>query len=287
LSSGLLARALAALQESPRSTAWLAREILGLQGHEGVAARAIFTLLGSDPRLHVAPDGVWSLKIGEEGAAFGPLLRDLSFAVVDVETTGGRYDWGHRVTDLAIVPVERGVVGKPFSTLIHPGRDIPPRIQSLTGISPEMVAGAPRFDEVAEAVGEALRGRVFTAHNVRFDWSFVSGQLTDAVGEVPEEPRLCTVRMGRALVPGLSSYGLDGITRHFQIEIEGRHRALGDALATARVLVHLLDAADREGVADLEGLERLLRARGDRRNARPRPRSGLRRSPDPDSSDPD
>ena len=275
----LLDRTVRALQEGPRSTDWIAREVLALQGPEGAVARAVFTLLGADSRFQVDRSGIWRLDPATPPP--GPSLRRLTFAVVDVETTGGGYGKGHRITEIAVVPVEAGVVGQPFSTLVHPGRSIPWRIQSLTGITDAMVAHAPPFDEVAEAVWLALDGRVFTAHNVQFDWGFVEGHLRDARGEVPPGPRLCTVKMGRALVPGLSSYALDALTRHYRIEIQGRHRALGDALATARLLVHLLDAAEREGASDLVALERLLRERGNRKSRGPRPRSGLRRRPPP------
>ena len=277
----LVDRTVRALQGGPRSTNWIAREVLALQGPEGAVARAVFTLLGADPRFQVDPSGVWRLDPGTPPP--GPSLRRLTFAVVDVETTGGGYGKGHRITEIAVVPVEAGVVGEPYSSLVHPGRSIPWRIQSLTGITDAMVAHAPPFDDVAEAVWTALEGRVFTAHNVQFDWGFVEGHLQDARGEVPVGPRLCTVKMGRALVPGLASYALDALTRHFRIEIQGRHRALGDALATARLLVHLLDAAEREGASDFAALDRLVRERGNRRSGGPRPRSGLRRRSPPGS----
>ncbi|TVP46250.1 MAG: hypothetical protein EA350_07480 [Gemmatimonadales bacterium] len=275
----LVERAVGALRAGPRSTDWIAREVLRLRGPSGAAARAVFTLLGSDLRFQVDASGVWRLDPALPPP--GPALRTHSFAVVDVETTGGGYGKGHRITEIAVVPVEDGVVGEPFSTLVCPGRSIPWRIQSLTGITDEMVAHAPRFDEVAETLCGLLDGRVFTAHNVQFDWGFVEGHLLDARGEAPSGPRLCTVKMGRALVPGLGSYALDAITRHFSIDIQGRHRALGDALATARLLVHLLDAAEREGASDLEALDRLVRERGSRKNRGPRPRSGLRRRQPP------
>jgi DNA polymerase III epsilon subunit family exonuclease len=270
----LVERAVVALRDAPRSTQWLAGEVLGLSGNPGAAARAVFALLGKDPRFLVDPGGTW--RLDPELPPPGPPLRSLDFAVVDVETTGGGFAKGHRITEIAVVPVVGGVVERPFSTLVHPGRSIPWRIQSLTGITDAMVASAPSFDAVAEALFDALDGRVFTAHNVSFDWGFVEGQLLEARGDAPRGPRLCTVKMGRALAPGLGSYALDSLARHFRVGIEARHRALGDALATARVLVHLLDAAEREGATDLAALERILAERGGRRGRGPRPRSGLR-----------
>jgi DNA polymerase III epsilon subunit family exonuclease len=277
----LVERAVLALREGPCSTEVLARQVLALRGPEGAVARAVFSLLGGDSRFQVDAEGTWSLD--PDLPPPGPPLHRHSFSAVDVETTGGGYARGHRITEIAVVPVEGGVVGTPFSTLVHPGRSIPWRIQSLTGITDAMVASAPPFEEVAEEVLARLEGKVFTAHNVSFDWGFVSGSLVDALGEAPSSRRLCTVRMGRALVPGLASYALDPLARHFRVGIEARHRALGDALATARVLVHLLDAAARAGAHDWGALERLIRERGGRTRPRgPAPRSGLRRRPPPD-----
>jgi DNA polymerase-3 subunit epsilon len=103
-----------------------------------------------------------------------------------------------------------------------------------------------------------LEGRVFVAHNVAFDWSFVSFQLADSLGEIPESPRLCTVQLARRLAPGLKRRNLDSVASHFGVPIHARHRAHGDALATARVLLRLLDEARGRGVRDLTGLQRLL-----------------------------
>ncbi len=137
---------------------------------------------------------------------------------------------------------------------------------ALTGITNEMVAEAPYFDHVAEEVLARLEGRVFVAHNVAFDWAFVSSELTRALGDAPELVRMCTVRMVRRLVPGLRHRNLDVVTRHFGVDIHARHRAHGDALATARVLLRLLDEARGRGLDDVASLEWYLRRRSRRRS---------------------
>lgn len=253
------------LAERPRHTLELAEKVLRLSGNPSAASAAVFALLGSDPRFHVDDEGTWSL--GADADPPGPPLRSLDFAVVDVETTGGAYARGHRVTEVAVVPVSQGQVLEPFTTLVHPGRRIPPRIEALTGISNEMVRGAPPFDHVADGLREALDGRIFVAHNVSFDWGFIREELLAARGDAPESRRLCTVKMGRRLVPGLKSYALDALTRHFEIPIHARHRAHGDALATARLLLLLLERAELEGVGDLEALEAHLGPRRRRRRS--------------------
>src|SRR5690606_25990721 len=100
-----------------------------------------------------------------------------------------------------------------------------------------------------------LRGRTFVAHNAGFDWRFVHGEMLAAAGDLPDAGRLCTVRLARLLLPRLRSHGLDALTAHYRIPIEGRHRALGDALATARLLLHLFREAEARGIRDMAGLE--------------------------------
>jgi len=233
----------------------IARDVLRLSGHPGAASAAVFQLLGSDPRFRVDAQGIWSL---DEASGSDQSLAELSYVVVDVETTGGSFARGDRITEIAAVEVRGGVVVDEFQTLLNPGRSIPPMITRITGIDDRMVAGAPYFDHVADEVMRRVDGRVFVAHNAAFDWGFVSGELLQARGDVPGVPRLCTVRMARALVPELRRRNLDAVTRHFGVEVSDRHRAYGDALATAKVLMCLLDEAGAKGLADLPALERYL-----------------------------
>lgn len=264
--TSLVARAERRLRGGPAHTLELARDVLGLEGHAGAASAAVFQLLGSDPRFRVDAAGVWALD--PDALPLGEPLHRVSFAVVDVETTGGGVASGHRITDIAVVEVRGGEVVDRFETLVNPGRRIPPAVTALTGITDGMVAGAPFFDEVAEEVAARLEGRVFVAHNVAFDWSFVSGELLRTMGDAPDPPRLCTVRMVRRLVPELRHRNLDVVSRHFGVPVDGRHRAMGDALATARVLLRLLDEARGRGLEDMAALDAYLR--GGKRRARAR-----------------
>lgn len=254
--AGLVERAARVLAGGPKHTRELADRVMGLRGNASAAASAVFTLLGRDSRFHVDSEGVWSLASDREMP--GPPLSRLRFVVVDVETTGGSWARGHRLTEVACVPVEQGRCGEGFESLVDPGRPIPPRIQGLTGITDPMVAAAPAFEGIAQRVAHELRDRIFVAHNVHFDWGFVEQALLSATGEAPTPPLLCTIRLGRFLVPGLRSYGLDSLTRHFGIRVHRRHRAFGDALATARLLLHLLMEAESRGVADFRALQQAL-----------------------------
>ena len=258
----LLQGAWEVLQGGPLATTELARRALGLNGHPGAASAAVFALLGGDDRFEVDGEGVWSLRGGARRP--GAQVSRLSYAVVDVETTGGRHEGGHRMTEVAVVEVRGGAVHDVFETLVHPGRRVPRRTVELTGITDRMLAGAPTFDEIAEEVFRRIAGRVFVAHNASFDWGWLRAQLGDALGDVPEVERLCTISLARRLAPELRRRNLDALSEFFDIPIHGRHRARGDALATARVLLRLLDRAESLGIGDLRSLKRYRPPRGAR-----------------------
>jgi DNA polymerase-3 subunit epsilon len=152
---------------------------------------------------------------------------------------------------------------------LNPGQGVPGVITGLTGITTRMVQQAPYFEHVADEVLRRLEGRVFVAHNATFDWSFLSAELLGALGDVPRLPKLCTVRMCRRLVPQLRHRNLDVVSRHFGIEIHDRHRAYGDALATARVFLRLLDEASGRGIEDLATLQWYLKRRRKRKRFDP------------------
>ena len=253
--SSLLQSAWEALEAGPLHAVPLAERVLRLHGNARAASAAVSALLGGDDRFQVGPDGAWRLR-SNRGPPPGPSLVRLRYAVVDVETTGGRYRNGHRMTELAIVDVRAGAVAGRFRTLLNPGRRVPYAAQRLTGIDSEMVAAAPTFDEVAEEVYRRIEGRVFVAHSAAFDWGWLRVQLADALGDVPQVERLCTVRLARRLLPGLGSHNLDAVSEHFRIPVHQRHRAYGDALATARVFLRLLDRAAALGIGDLHSLKK-------------------------------
>lgn len=166
------------------------------------------------------------------------------YAIVDIETTGG-YAENHRITEIAIIQHDGIQTGEMYRTLINPGRPIPSYITGLTGITNEMVATAPRFEEVAPAIFEFLNGKVFVAHNAHFDYSFLKKEF-EQVGIIWQTKKLCTVRLSRKIIPGLRSYSLGSISESLGIQITNRHRASGDAEATVRVFNLLLNR-DREG----------------------------------------
>ncbi|WP_420124829.1 PolC-type DNA polymerase III [Longimicrobium sp.] len=270
-------RALRVLSAESLPSVDVAQRVLGITGGGGAAASAVFTLLGGDPRFCVDAQGVWSVApppSAEEPAIVRP-LREESFVVVDVETTGGSPWRGHRVTEVAAVRVRGGRIEDTYSTLINPERPIPAMITSLTGITQGMVADQPRFAQVAPQVSAALEGSVFVAHNAAFDWRFMCHEMSLATGMTLSGRQLCTVRLSRKLLPQLPSRSLDGLALYFGVGIESRHRALDDAVATARVLLRLIDMLEDQGVGHWEALQQMLKKRKARK---PRKRKALPQS---------
>lgn len=169
-------------------------------------------------------------------------MKKLEYAIVDIETTGGNAS-GSCITEIAIIIHDGTNVIERFETLVNPEKEIPIPIFALTGINNEMVADAPIFDDISEKVLEMLTDRIFVAHNVNFDYSFVRHQL-EASGFKWTARKLCTVRAARKIKPGLGSYSLGNLCNSLDIPLEHRHRAGGDADATAILFSRLLEWDD-------------------------------------------
>jgi DNA polymerase-3 subunit epsilon len=158
-----------------------------------------------------------------------PCLFDGPVAFVDVETTGGRAGWD-RIIDIGIVAATGGAFEYEWSTLVNPGLAIPYGIRNFTGITDEMVRTAPAFEELAGGLLERLRGRLFVAHNARFDYGFFRGEFKRA-GLRFSSPVACTVKLSRRLYPQMRGHNLDALIERHGLECGQRHRALPDAQA--------------------------------------------------------
>ena len=162
------------------------------------------------------------------------------YAIVDIETTGG-YAAANGITEISIHVLDgQYQVVEKFETLINPLQPIPRYIQAMTGITDDMVQSAPLFEEVAASIHSILKDRVFVAHNVNFDYSFIKAHLSHA-GFDYNERKLCTVRLSRKIFPGFSSYSLGNLCHTLGIVINDRHRAGGDTEATVKVFRLLLE----------------------------------------------
>ena len=165
------------------------------------------------------------------------------YAIIDVETTGTAAVYG-KITEIAIILHDGIGITETYTTLINPECNIPYHITRLTGITNEMVLNAPKFYEVAKKIIEFTAGRFFVAHNASFDYSFVKEEFK-RLGYDFKRKTICTVKLGRKLLPGHRSYSLGNICADLGIEITDRHRAIGDALATVKLFEILIDQNSR------------------------------------------
>jgi DNA polymerase III subunit epsilon len=269
----LVSRAHDYLTAGPATAQQLIAAVCQLPGvPAAIAEHLTATLLAEVPTIRRDASGLWALHAAARPAARGSARLDaLSYVVVDVETTGGSALYGDRITEIAAVVVHRGEIVDVFETLVNPRRAIPPWITRLTNISWSMVKDAPPFEALCEKVLDVLGGHVFVAHNARFDWTFVNAEIERATGRTIDGPRLCTVKLARKLLPQLRRRSLDYVAMHYGVEIQSRHRAAGDAIATARVLIRLLAAARERGCETWQDLDLLLASAPRRRRPRRRP----------------
>ena len=155
-----------------------------------------------------------------------PLANYPALAFVDIETTGSQFE-RDRITEVGIKTFENGEV-REWEKLINPHVYIPQNIQRLTGISPQMVSGKPSFEELASEIKQELEGKIFIAHNARFDYGFLKASFKRA--GIDFKPKvLCTVKLSRLLFPKQARHNLDTIIQSHRLEVRARHRALGDA----------------------------------------------------------
>jgi len=251
-----LRRSLARLRERGSSVAVdeLARELLAAPAPiaPAVARRVVAAALGRPAES--LPDRLDARHVRppEEVVVTDVALERAEFAVVDLETTG-LSPTEASILEIAAVRVTALTVGEAFETLVRPSAPLSRGIADLTGIDDGMVADAPL---PSDALGAFRRwfdraGRIpFVAHNARFDAGFVARGF-EMHGLTPlEVPVLCTQKLARRLLPEVGRYNLDSVCAHFGIRNAARHRALGDARATATLLVEMLvRAGEREGIA--------------------------------------
>ena len=185
------------------------------------------------------------------------LLKELDFVVVDVEATGAKTP-PNRLIELGAYRIRGARVVDKFVTLVNPEIPIPRFVATLTGISNEMVKGAPVFADVAPKWLDFVSDSVLVAHNAPFDTSFLNHEISRVYpGHRMVNPHLCTVRLSRRAMPDLSNHRLETIASHFSIPIASRHRAGSDALATAEIfLLLLVELEETHGIKDLAAARR-------------------------------
>jgi DNA polymerase III subunit epsilon len=190
----------------------------------------------------------------------GTPLREVTFVVLDLETTGGSAQ-RDAITEVGAVKVRGGEQLGELATLVDPGTGIPPQVVALTGITTALVTGAPRLPQVLPSVLEFLTGAVLVAHNASFDAGFLRAACERHGVTWPRPPVLCTARLARAVLTRdeAPSVKLGALAALFDTTTRPTHRALADARATVEVLHHLLERIGNLGVQSLEELLVLVR----------------------------
>ena len=164
------------------------------------------------------------------------------YSVVDIETTGNGYK-GQKITEISVLVFDGKKIINEFTSLVNPEQNIPAFITNLTGITDAMVRSAPKFYEIAKKVEEITKDTIFVAHNVNFDYNIIRDEFK-SLGFDFKRKKLCTFRLSRKIIPGLSSYSLGNICTAEGIEIVARHRAKGDAEATVELFRRLIERDD-------------------------------------------
>ncbi|NLV78805.1 MAG: DEDD exonuclease domain-containing protein [Rhodococcus sp.] len=193
----------------------------------------------------------------------GTPLRETTFVVVDLETTGGKA--GHdAITEIGAVKVRGGEVLGEFATLVDPGRPIPPQIVHLTGITTAMVRDAPRIEQVVPSFLEFAAGSVLVAHNAGFDIGFLKAATAHCESTWPDFPVVCTVKLARRVLgrDEAPSVKLSALAELFHVSTRPTHRALDDARATVDVLHALIERVGNLGVHSLTELRDYVPAVG-------------------------
>ncbi len=186
------------------------------------------------------------------------------FAIVDIETCGSKYEFKRgRITEICIALHDGLQVIEKWSTLINPECYISPYFISISGITNEMVANAPKFHEVAKKIIELTDGKIFVAHNVSFDYGFIKDEFA-GLGYQYKRETLCTVRLSRKLMPGKLSYSLGLLCESIGIQVENRHRAEGDVDATVKLFDRLLELKSMHPQFKNQGVEELMTRRIDK-----------------------
>jgi DNA polymerase III epsilon subunit family exonuclease len=232
----------------------LARKVFRIRGKTPpFAAQLANSLLeGTSPFVREGT-GNWALNGGYPGKI---KIEDCAFAVIDLETTGGRPP-AHKITEIGGVRIERGKIVESYHTLVNPEREIPPFITRFTGINQQMVAEAPVIADVLPRLREFMRGAVFVGHNANFDLQFIDHEIQEVTGGILRNPILDTIKLAKALELDTPKFGLDSLVEYFNIRCDKRHRALPDAEMTGKVLLKLLAIARKNGIRTLRQLIRL------------------------------
>jgi DNA polymerase III epsilon subunit family exonuclease len=213
-----------------------------------LAALLVGDLVAADPRLRMGDDA--RIRLAKPNSDRRD-LTETDFVVFDTETTGAKPPYS-RMTEIGAYRVRNGEIVGEFETLINPESPVPSFITGLTGITNEMVRRAPLFSEIMPDLLDFIGDAILVAHNAAFDMKFLNAEIARVFeGYEIANTNLCTVKLARKLLPNLENHRLHTVAEHFSIPIYNRHRAAGDALATAKIFIRLLEYMQKHGVYDI------------------------------------
>lgn len=222
--------------------------------NDEMAHTLVDQLLHNRSDFEVDAHGYWRLKPPSQ---LHRSLSDLTFVVVDLETTGGGTKH-HRIIEIGAVKISRGQITDMFDTFLDPGRDIPDYVTKITGINEQMLEDAPSVAETIPRFLEFLGNDVFVAHNLPYDFGFINATISRMGYNALPNLTLCTLELSRLLLPQLKNHKLEDVSACFDIHITERHRALGDAKATALVLIEFVAMLQEAGVDSIAKIQELL-----------------------------
>jgi DNA polymerase III epsilon subunit family exonuclease len=212
-----------------------------------LAASLVGDLVRNDPRFRLEPPHVAIIDDPNEHLP----LKAIDFVVLDVEAIGAK-GLPARIIELGAYHVREGKIIDEFQSLVNPNVPLPRFITALTGISDEMLKGAPPFAEIVDAWLDFAGDAVLVAHNSNFDLDLLNREVARVFpGCRMRNAELCTVKLARRVISSLHSHSLDALADHFGLEMLARHRAASDARATAELLLRLLEQLDANGVRTL------------------------------------
>ncbi len=167
-------------------------------------------------------------------------LFEGSFVVIDLETTGFSVKDAD-IIEIAAVRVEGGIISDTYAKLIYPGYFLPKRVTEITGITNAMVIGQPTIEEALPEFLDFIGNNIVVGHNIKHDINFLNKYSKRILYKRLKLPHICTLQLARSLFPNIGNYSLHNLADHFNIKYNRRHRALDDALVTAKLFLVMLD----------------------------------------------
>ncbi|WP_419678421.1 3'-5' exonuclease [Aliarcobacter lanthieri] len=179
-------------------------------------------------------------------------ITEQTFCFVDIETNGGTPKKGFQIIELGAVKYKNGKILDKFNSLVF-AKEIPPYVQEVTKITPLMLENAPRIEKVLKEFKEFLGDDVFVAHDIKFDYTFISDSFEKySLGKLLNR-KICTIDLSKRSIKS-EKYGLSTLKELLQIDVENHHRAYFDALTTKIIFEKCLENIDLDNIESVEDL---------------------------------